>query len=48
MGDDEMEETMSADVEEPLDGTVTLVGISDAVSPAGKVDAESETVPENW
>ena len=48
IGDVEMEETMSVDVEEPLAGTVTFVGIRDAVSPAGETDAERETDPENW
>ena len=48
MGDVEMEETMSVEVEEPLPGTVTFVGSRDAVSPTGEIDAESERVPENW
>jgi hypothetical protein len=48
MGDVEMEETMSVEVEEPLAGTVTFVGIMEAVSPAGETDAENKIVPENW
>jgi hypothetical protein len=48
MGDVETEETMSVEVEEPLAETVRLVGIREALSPAGETVAESRTVPENW
>ena len=48
MGDVETEEIMRVEVEELLAGTVTLVGIKEAASPAGETDVESRTVPENW